>query len=81
MRLPRSVSGRDLVRALARLGYAVVRQSGSHIRLSTTASPTHSVTIPDHDSLRVGTLAGVVADVATHHGLTKDEVSRRLFGQ
>lgn len=81
MRLPRSVSARDLVRALERFGYVVVRRSGSHIRLSTMASPTHSVTIPDHDALRVGTLAGVVADVAIHHSLSKDEVSRRLFGQ
>jgi predicted RNA binding protein YcfA (HicA-like mRNA interferase family) len=80
MRLPRDISGRDLARALEVFGYVVVRQSGSHIRLTTTAHPEHKVTIPDHEALRVGTLAGVVADVATHHGLPKDEVVRRLFG-
>jgi predicted RNA binding protein YcfA (HicA-like mRNA interferase family) len=79
MRLPRDFSGRDLVRALERFGYVVVRQSGSHVRLSTVTSPEHNVTIPNHDALRVGTLASVVADVAAHHGLSKDEVSRRLF--
>jgi predicted RNA binding protein YcfA (HicA-like mRNA interferase family) len=80
MRLPRDVSGRELVRALETFGYVVVRQSGSHIRLTTTTRPEHSVTVPDHDALRVGTLAGVVADVAAHHGLSRDEVVRRLFG-
>ena len=80
MRLPRDVSGRDLVHALERLGYVVVRQSGSHIRLSTTVHPEHKVTVPDHEALRIGTLAGVVGDVAAHHGLTRDEVIRRLFG-
>jgi predicted RNA binding protein YcfA (HicA-like mRNA interferase family) len=34
MRLPRDLSGSDLVKALGRLGYRVTRQSGSHIRLS-----------------------------------------------
>jgi hypothetical protein len=29
---------------------------------------------------RPGTLAGVVADVAAHHGLSTDEVVQRLFG-
>jgi hypothetical protein len=30
-------------------------------------------------ALRVGTLAGVVADVAAHHGLTREQVLERLF--
>ncbi len=30
--------------------------------------------------IRLGTLAGVVADVAAHHGLSKNEVVQRLFG-
>lgn len=79
MRLPRDVSGRDLARALAGLGYATVRQSGSHIRLSRSAEPAHQITIPDHSTLRVGTLAAIVADVAARQGLSKDEVLRRLF--
>lgn len=34
MKLPRAVSGADLVKALGRLGYQVSRQTGSHIRLT-----------------------------------------------
>ena len=36
MRLPRDVSGDDLAEALADLGYRVTRQTGSHLRLTTT---------------------------------------------
>ena len=36
MKLPRDISGADLARALTSLGYAVTRQTGSHMRLSTT---------------------------------------------
>ncbi len=79
MRLPRNVSGRDLSRALGALGYEIVRQTGSHIRLTSRSEPQHHLTVPDHAALRVGTLAGVVADVAAHHGLTRDEVLGRLF--
>lgn len=36
MKLPRDVSGDDLSGRLSLLGYAVVRQSGSHMRLVRT---------------------------------------------
>ncbi len=79
MKLPRDVSGRGLAQSLKILGYQVSRQTGSHIRLTTHEGGEHHITIPDHDSLRVGTLAGVLADVATHFKLTRDEVVERIF--
>lgn len=48
MRIPRDLSGKDLIMALGKLGYEVTRQSGSHIRLSTGRNGTHHITIPDH---------------------------------
>jgi predicted RNA binding protein YcfA (HicA-like mRNA interferase family) len=33
MKLPRGISADRLIRALERLGYTVIRQKGSHIRL------------------------------------------------
>lgn len=80
MRLPRDVSGEEFVRALRTLGYEITRQSGSHVRLTTQRGGEHHVTIPMHDPLRVGTLSGVLADVARHHDSTKDEVLEILFG-
>ena len=44
MRLPRDVSGRDLTRALARLGYEVDHQTGSHLRLTTHQGGEHHLT-------------------------------------
>ena len=40
----------------------------------------HNVTVPRHRTVRVGTLNGIVADVAAHLGVTQDEVRGRLFG-
>ncbi len=79
MKLPRDLSGRALARALAVFGYQVSRESGSHLRLTTEQHGQHHLTIPDHDSLRVGTLAAILAEVAAHFNLDRSEVARRLF--
>lgn len=39
----------------------------------------HSVTVPRHRNLRVGTLNEIVRDVAAFHGLAKDVVRKALF--
>ena len=80
MRLPRDVSGAGLAKRLEVLGYRVTRQTGSHLRLTCPDSPAHHVTVPAHDSLRVGTLAGILQSVAVRHGLSRDELVLRLFG-
>jgi predicted RNA binding protein YcfA (HicA-like mRNA interferase family) len=80
MRLPRDVSGQDLVRALRPFGYRVTRQTGSHIRLTTQQRGEHHITVPRHDPLRVGTLAGLLADVADHFDLSREELVGRLLG-
>ena len=79
MKLPRDVSGADLVRALAKLGYAPTRQTGSHVRLTTTKGGERHVTVPAHDPIKVGTLASIVRDLSEHHKMTRDEVIRTLF--
>ena len=80
MKLPRDVSGEALSRLLARYGYRVTRQTGSHLRLTTEPGGQHHVTIPAHASLRVGTLGAILTGVAAHLGKTKDELVRELFG-
>lgn len=81
MRLPREVSGTHLAKALETLGYRTTRQTGSHLRLTTMELGQHHVTVPKHAALRIGTLAGIVSDVAEHFHLSKDEVASRLFGE
>lgn len=80
MRIPRDLSGADLVKHLGRLGYAVSRQTGSHLRLTSQAHGEHHITIPNHDPLRIGTLAAILESVAVHHGLTRETLLQRLLG-
>ncbi|MBI3792716.1 MAG: type II toxin-antitoxin system HicA family toxin [Gemmatimonadetes bacterium] len=78
-RLPRDLSGRDLAMALRRHGYAVTRESGSHMRLTTQQGGEHHVTIPDHASLRVGTLAGILTSVSDHLKIERSALAAELF--
>ncbi len=79
MKLPRDLSGRELIKALGRLGYETARQTGSHIRLTTTIGGKHHVTIPDHPSLKLGTLNNILREVASHADLSRNELLERLF--
>ncbi len=80
MRLPRDLSAGRLVRGLERFGYSVTRRKGSHIRLTTQRNGEHHVTVPDHDPLKVGTLGGILADVAQHLGMERDAVLKEILG-
>jgi predicted RNA binding protein YcfA (HicA-like mRNA interferase family) len=79
MNLPRNITGRQLAKALEKLGYTITRQKGSHIRITTTVNGEHHVTIPDHKPLKVGTLSAVIRDVGAHHQLERDALVRELF--
>ena len=79
MRIPRDLTGKELIKALGKLGYEVTRQSGSHIRVSTARNGTHHVTIPDHRPIKVGTLSGILGDIATHHQMSREELLALLF--
>jgi predicted RNA binding protein YcfA (HicA-like mRNA interferase family) len=61
-KLPR-VSGAVVVKALERLGFVKVRQSGSHVMLR--RGPKGCV-VPMHSEVKIGTLAGLLrqADVS-----------------
>jgi predicted RNA binding protein YcfA (HicA-like mRNA interferase family) len=81
MKIPRDLTGSQLIKALAKLGYQTTRQAGSHVRLTCPLPKEHHITVPLHDPLRIGTLAAILADVATHHSTTRDELIQKLFGK
>jgi predicted RNA binding protein YcfA (HicA-like mRNA interferase family) len=57
------VSGRDVVKALQTIGYVVVRQRGSHIRMRhLTDHSRRPTTIPDHKTVKLGTLHAILRD-------------------
>jgi predicted RNA binding protein YcfA (HicA-like mRNA interferase family) len=66
--LPR-VSGRDAVKAFAAVGYEVVRQRGSHMRLRHATNARPPLTVPDHAELKTGLLRALIRDA----GMTVDE--------
>jgi len=77
-RLPQ-VSGRAIVRLLLSLGYQVVRQKGSHIRLQKTSHlGQHNLTVPDHDALAKGTLNDILTRVSLWNNVSKEELVERL---
>lgn len=78
-RLPRDLSGRELVVIPRRYGYEITRTSGGHVRLTTQTGGEHHITVPSHDPLRLGTLAGILDAVAQHNGLTRDSLVGQLW--
>jgi len=46
-KVPRDLSGRDLIKKLKKLGYQQTRQLGSHIGLTTEENGNHHLTIPN----------------------------------
>jgi predicted RNA binding protein YcfA (HicA-like mRNA interferase family) len=58
-RLP-VVSGRDVVRAMEKIGYKLDRQRGSHMVLRQAIPPFRRLTIPDHKEVAKGTLRAIL---------------------
>jgi len=63
------MSGADCVKALAKSGFEVHRQRGSHIVL-VRKSPPSQTTIPNHKELDRGTLRAIIRQT----GLTVEEL-------
>jgi predicted RNA binding protein YcfA (HicA-like mRNA interferase family) len=75
MKLPRDVSGHDLVAVLCRdWQYVNVNQVGDHIVLQTQSPIPHRIAVPAHSALRVGTLNSILRFVARHKGVDRQDV-------
>ncbi len=65
------VSGSEVIRALQRLGFIVIRQRGSHVILRRGSQ---GCVVPDHREVKTGTLAGLLKQA----GVSVDEFIRAL---
>lgn len=65
------LSGQDMVRAFERIGFEVLRQTGSHIIMRRGAS---GCVVPNHKEVKVGTVNGVLRQA----GVSADEFSKAL---
>jgi predicted RNA binding protein YcfA (HicA-like mRNA interferase family) len=78
MRLPRGVSADRVIRALERLGYGVIRQKGSHVRMRHEGPPVHTITVPLHNPLKSGTLHGILSEVAQKQSIAIESLTESL---
>jgi predicted RNA binding protein YcfA (HicA-like mRNA interferase family) len=72
-RLPRGLSGKEVVKALGKVGFYFKRKKGSHIVLRRN-SPFAQVVVPDHKSIDTGTLDSILDGA----NLSVDEFIRLL---
>lgn len=79
MKIPRDLSGHDLIQALCRRwGYRVVHQIGSHVVLETDEPSHQRLAVPAHKSLRIGILNAILRAVANHKGVERDAIIESL---
>jgi predicted RNA binding protein YcfA (HicA-like mRNA interferase family) len=75
MKLPRDLSGEDLIALLSkRWGYVKVHQVGSHVILQTQQPSPHRIAVPAHRFLRIGTLNSILSSVAAHKSVSKEAI-------
>ncbi|MDD2235403.1 MAG: type II toxin-antitoxin system HicA family toxin [Desulfitobacteriaceae bacterium] len=73
------ISGKKLINFLNGLGYQVVRQRGSHVRLEkVTQAGIHKITIPAHNPIAKGTLNDILTKVSIWNQISKDELIDQL---
>ena len=70
LRLP-IVSGKELIRAIEKDGFKVVRQKGSHVSLQKGGCKT---VVPLHNELAKGTLLGILKQC----GLSKEDIIKLI---
>ena len=71
MKVPRDVNGAEAARALKRLGFVSLRQTGSHLILR---KQSRTVVVPQHKPLKPGTLKGIIEQA----GLTLEQFVAEL---
>jgi predicted RNA binding protein YcfA (HicA-like mRNA interferase family) len=67
------LSGQDIVRALERLGFELIRQSGSHIIMRRGIS---GCVVPNHKEVKIATVSGILRQA----GVSAEEFAESLRG-
>ena len=79
MKLPRDLSGEELVKHLSkRWDYVKIHQVGSHIILQTLHPAPHRIAVPEHSPLRIGTLNAILSSVSAHKSVSKEEILKGI---
>jgi len=80
-KIPRDLTGKELIKALEKYNYSIIRQVGSHIRIESffIKGKKHQVTVPDHNPIKIGTLNNILKDISNYLRVSKNEVVKNLF--
>ena len=80
MRIPRDISSDKLIKLLDKFGYNITRQTGSHIRITSSFKGNeHHITIPSQKSLKIGTLNNIINDIIEYLEMDKKNFIIQLF--
>jgi len=63
------VSGKDTIKKLEKIGYKIVREKSSHVRLKSLDILHKPITVPLHKTIKPGLLSQIIKDA----GLSVDE--------
>ncbi|MEE8369028.1 MAG: type II toxin-antitoxin system HicA family toxin [Thermoanaerobaculia bacterium] len=79
MKLPRDLSGEQLIRVLCRAwDYRRTGQVGSHVVLETDHPSHQRLVVPVHKALRIGTLSAILRSVAKHKAVSRHDLLKEL---
>ncbi len=57
------ISGMEAIKVFQKIGYEIVRQKGSHLRLRDKKNPLHKpLSVPDHKEIKPGLLSKLIKD-------------------
>ncbi len=68
------LSGKEVIKALSKIGYEIDHQKGSHIILRNVEPPYRRLTVPNHPEIAKGTLRAIIRQA----GLTLEEFLKLL---
>jgi predicted RNA binding protein YcfA (HicA-like mRNA interferase family) len=69
------ISGDKLIKLLMSLGYKIVRQKGSHVRLrKITEAGEHNITVPKHSEIARGTLNDILSKISIWNNMPKEQL-------
>ena len=73
------VSGEQVIKLLRKLGYEIIRQKGSHVRLrKITEAGEHNITVPKHPEVTKGTLNDILSKVSIWNNISKEKLIEML---
>lgn len=57
-----NLSGKEVIKKLEKIGYQIIRQKGSHVRLRNNDFSRKSITVPLHPEIKPGLLHRIIKD-------------------